>query len=228
MRQIKEFKIRCSAIGKIMTNPRSKKETISKTCKTYCIDWLKEQVYNRRKKFTSKYTQKGIEMEDKAIDFVGEMTNRFLVKNEAFYFNGHITGTPDIRIGDEMIIDIKCSWDAFTFPLFASEVPNKDYWWQLQGYMAITGCKSAQLTYVLIDAPEHIIEGEARRKMYSQGETEMSMEMYDEVYQDMTYDDVDGIYKIKTFNIERDETAIAKISERVELCREYIKELCSK
>ena len=41
---MKEFKIRCSAIGKIMTNPRSKTETLSKTTKTYLEEWSKEQI----------------------------------------------------------------------------------------------------------------------------------------------------------------------------------------
>jgi len=34
--QIKPFKVRCSAIGHIMTNSRSKTETLSETAKTYC------------------------------------------------------------------------------------------------------------------------------------------------------------------------------------------------
>ena len=46
------MKIRSSALGKIMTNPRSKKETLSAGCKTYIKELSKRrfiwiQVYNR-------------------------------------------------------------------------------------------------------------------------------------------------------------------------------------
>ena len=56
---MKEFKIRCSAIGKIMTNARSKTETLSKTTKTYLEEWSKEQIYKRKKEVFSKYIDKG-------------------------------------------------------------------------------------------------------------------------------------------------------------------------
>ena len=41
---MQDFKIRCSAIGKIMTDPRSKSEALSETTKTYCRQWLTEKV----------------------------------------------------------------------------------------------------------------------------------------------------------------------------------------
>ena len=42
--KIPEFKIRASCAGLIMTNPRSKSETLSKTCITYLEIWVKEQI----------------------------------------------------------------------------------------------------------------------------------------------------------------------------------------
>ena len=60
---MKQFKIRCSAIVQIMTNPRAKKDVeaglLSATTKTYYQDWYKEQLYKRRKTFSNKYVQKG-------------------------------------------------------------------------------------------------------------------------------------------------------------------------
>ena len=40
-----KLKIRCSAIGKIMTNSRSKSEVLSKTCKTYLQELAIEEMY---------------------------------------------------------------------------------------------------------------------------------------------------------------------------------------
>ena len=39
------LKIRCSAIGKIMTNARSKSEVLSKTCKSYLPELAIEEMY---------------------------------------------------------------------------------------------------------------------------------------------------------------------------------------
>ena len=75
-----KFKIRCSAIGKIMTEPRSKKDKetgeLSETAKSYCKEWLLENLFNRQNFQGSKYTEKGIEVEQQSIDFL--VDNGFL------------------------------------------------------------------------------------------------------------------------------------------------------
>ena len=69
---MKEFKIRCSAIGQIMTNSRSKSEALSKTTKSYLQEWVKEQIYKRKKTISSKYLEKGLIMEDNSLDYIAE------------------------------------------------------------------------------------------------------------------------------------------------------------
>ena len=54
MQTIKNFKIRASAGGQIMTNPRAKTELLSETTKTYVFDWLKENIYSYRKEISNK------------------------------------------------------------------------------------------------------------------------------------------------------------------------------
>ena len=91
---MKEFKIRCSAIGKIMTNPRSKTETLSKTTKTYLEEWSKEQIYNRKKEVFSKYIDKGNAVEVESLNFIAkELDISNLVKNEESFENGFLTRT---------------------------------------------------------------------------------------------------------------------------------------
>jgi hypothetical protein len=46
------LKIRCSALGKIMTNSRSKSEVLSKTCKTYLQELAIEEMYGIKKEFS--------------------------------------------------------------------------------------------------------------------------------------------------------------------------------
>lgn len=194
------FKIRASASGKIMTNARSKSELLSETTKTYVKEWLIEKIYGFRKEIKSKYLTKGLKLEDTAIDKAIEWLDLpFTLKNEKFFEDDFFCGTPDLIV-DNVVYDIKCSWDAFTFPLFENEIPNKDYFYQLQVYMHLTGCKKAVLTYVLLNTPEEL------------------------TYEDKNnYDNMDKKYRIKTFEIDYSEEVIADLQQRVTNIREYLK-----
>lgn len=253
---MKEFKIRCSAIGKIMAGTigltdaqqreldgllsretmttkqgermaelRAKQTDIElpQGVKSYCQDWVKEQEYNRRKEFQSKYTQKGLIMEDDGIDMIGrKIGETHIVKNELFYENEFMTGTPDIILFDT-IADNKCSWDCFTFPLFEQEIPNMDYWWQGQGYMHLTGCSSYKLCYTLVDTPIHLIQKQA---YYYASDNGFNVDdVLPEFIEKMTYGKIDEKMKIKVFDFDYDPQAIKKIEERVLLCRNYITSL---
>jgi hypothetical protein len=194
------FKIRASASGKIMTNARSKSELLSETTKTYVKEWLIEKIYGIRKEIKSKYLTKGLKLEDTAIDKAIEWLDLpFTLKNEKLFEDDFFCGTPDLIV-DNVVYDIKCSWDAFTFPLFETEIPNKDYFYQLQVYMHLTGCRKAVLTYVLLNTPEEL------------------------TYEDKhNYDNMDKKYRIKTFEIDYSEEVIADLQQRVTNIREYLK-----
>ena len=223
---MQDFKIRCSSIGKIMTDPRSKSEALSETTKTYCRQWLTEKVYGRRIDVTSKQMDKGTTMEGVAIDFAANIVepSALWFKNEERFSDQCMAGTPDV-LTDTHVFDIKCPWSFSTFPLFETELPNKDYFWQLQGYMALTGRQSAAILYVLTDAPEHILNDEARKLSYQRGLGGDTTETIEEVRHLLTYPDVAETLKFKRFDVARDDAAIEKIRDRVEACRGYIAEL---
>lgn len=194
------FKIRASASGQIITNPRSKTELLSETTKLYVYDWLKEQIYGVRKQLNNKYVNKGLQLEDKAIDKAIEVLNlSFAIKNETYYEDDFFCGTPDLIV-DGIVYDIKCSWDCFTFPLFDTEIPTKGYFYQLQVYMHLLGLKKAKLVYVLLNTPDELT--------------------YEEKHD---YSKIDEKYKIKTFEVDYDANVIADLQQRVENIREFIK-----
>ena len=63
----------------------------------------------------SKYIDKGNAVEVESLAFISkELDIPSLVKNEESFENGFLTGTPD-AILDEYIIDVKNSWDCFSF-----------------------------------------------------------------------------------------------------------------
>jgi len=228
---MKEFKIRCSAISKIMGEPRSKADKeaglLSQTAKTYCEDWFKEQVYGRKREFTSKYTQKGNEVEDNSLDFVAEQLGYgMLIKNEEFFENDFMTGTPDIIVPD--LIDVKNSWDCFTFPLFETKIPNMDYYWQGQGYMHLTERAEFKLIYVLSDTPLHLIRKEAYWYAKNNGYEESDEDILNEFRAKMKYPDIPNNLKIKSFDIKRIDNDIKLIKQQVIKCRTYIETLKTK
>lgn len=222
---MKEFKIRCSQIGKIVGT--GKKNPLTQTAMSYCKSWLKEQLYNRRIEFRSKYTEKGCIVEDESIDFIGEQLGLgFLIKNDKQFENDYFTGEPDILPPNlDLVIDAKNSWSWETFPILESEIPTTDYYWQLQGYMSLTGRHYAKLCYVLSDTPQHLIEREARRYCYDSGFEELDIDIYNKFLANMTYSDVPEKLKIKVFDIERNDEDIATTEKKVLECREYISTL---
>ena len=214
---MKQFKIRCSQIGQIMTNPRSKSELLSKTTMSYMQKHRAEEIYGRREEITSKQMDKGILMEAEAIELAARYFGWGMVfKNEKFYENEYLTGTPDVVLADE-VPDIKCPWSCFTFPLFDTE-PDKNYWWQLQGYMALTGLGKAKLVYCLMDLPEDILDKEVYYGT-GRGIDEEKIRDYH------TYSTLPDKLRIKSFDIVRDQAAIDSIYTRVEECRSYYLEM---
>lgn len=215
------MKVRCSQIGKIMTNPRKSGEVLSQTAKTYVQDLVLEEKYGIKKEFSSRYTDKGNEVEDLSIGLVNEVLNyNFIYKNDEHFSNDWITGTPDVNT-DEVLIDVKSSWDASTFPWFETEIPNKDYYYQLQGYMWLTGKKESVLAYCLIDTPLDMVNNEVRRAHWNAliiGEDE---QLRKEVESKHKFGHIPKNRRVKYWFVQRDESVIEQIKERVELCREY-------
>ncbi len=215
------MKIRASQLGKIMTSSKTKGETLSKTCKTYLQELAIENTYGIRKELWSRYTDKGNECENEAIELVNDVLNLgFIYKNDENLNNEWITGTPDVNT-NEILLDVKSSWDATTFPFFEDEIPNKDYYYQLQGYMELTGREKALLIYCLIDTPEDILLDEIRRESWKRKEIQISEEVEDYVRNLHCFDSLPKHKRLKIYEIEKHEPTIEKIYTKVNECREY-------
>ena len=222
------MKIRSSAIGKIMTNPKTKGETLSQTTKTYLQELAVQEVYGIRKEFSSRYTDKGNEVEELSIALCNDVLNLgFIYKNEEHYSNEWITGTPDVNT-NEILLDVKSSWDATTFPFFDTELKNKDYFYQLQGYMWLTDKEECLLCYCLIDTPLQIVEDEIRREHWKQSLIEESLDLRAFVQAKHTFGHIPKEKRVKTFKIAKDDEVIEAIKTRIEECREYYNELINK
>jgi hypothetical protein len=219
------MKIRASQIGKLMTSSKTKGEVLSKTTKTYVQELAIEHKYGIRKEFWSRYTDKGNEVEPKSIKLVENVLGlKGIFKNKERITNEWITGKPDVNT-NEVLLDVKSSWDATTFPFFETECPNKDYYYQLQGYMWLTGKDEALLCYCLVNTPFQIVEDEVRREHWKQGLIDESLDVRDFVQSKHNFDHIPKEKRVKAFKIAKDESVIEQIKERIELARVYYNNL---
>ena len=125
------------------------KPELSAGAKTYLQEWYageREDIY-------SKYMHKGNLCEDECIELMTDVLGLGIAtKNQTTFENEWIIGTPDVIAGG-IVYDTKCSWDRKTL-INSAITLNKDYEWQLRGYMWLTNSEQAVLFYGLLDTPE--------------------------------------------------------------------------
>jgi len=200
---------------------------LPKGAKTYCKIWLKQKMFNRKQEWKAIVVDKGLCCEEDGIKFIKDMFSYSdFEKNDEFFENDFMEGSPDI-LHNEIVRDTKLSWDLFTFPMFDDEIPNDDYWWQLQGYMILTGYKKASLDYVLIDTPKPLVMLDLKKLYYQSGGVaeDWTPEKYEYLYPNYRFDDIPKEKRLKSFEFEQEPGLEDKIRQRVLMCRKYIETL---
>lgn len=151
------FKIRCSSFADIMADGKKPGE-LSVGAKTYCKKWLKQHLYGRREELKSKYIDKGNGTEEEGFTLLAsELVKDMVYKNTERRSNDWLEGECDL-FHKGKVYDNKSAWSLETFPMFEIEIPDKKYWYQLQGYGILWECYDLVLVYTLNDAPEDMVE----------------------------------------------------------------------
>lgn len=253
--------VRCSSIGDLMTEPKSKADKdagkLSQTAIKKINAIYAEQIEGREKYVDSKYLEKGKVREEKSIDLLSVYERRMYRKNDQRLTNEYLTGEPDLFIGKsiheaEVIVDIKTSWDRFSFLNHRTEKLNDDYFYQLQGYMDLTGAQSAKLVYTCVNSSVEIIDDEKYSAARRMGLIDTSYQ-HPEYLEICKQIEINHIYDIKDFleeyphfefhnnlnewrydipvnrrihivEIPRDQDVIDAIHSKVEQVRQFISE----
>ena len=154
-----EILIHCSSLGKLLTNPKSKADieqnNLSATAKTHLIEVYAKELYDFRKELNNKYIAKGNEVEQDGIDTLSLQLRYPMEKNEEIFSNDFFVGTPDV-ITQNMVFDVKSSYDWITF---LSNIPSEldpMYVAQVNSYLDLLGYDTGYIAYVLLDTPESI------------------------------------------------------------------------
>lgn len=232
-----DYKFHPSSLGLIMTDSRVKDE-IGETCKSHLLECFIEKKYGRTKDITNKFIEKGLLAEEDSIDLYTLVKDKLFIKNAEQLDNEFFIGTPDLFEGESIktasvIIDLKTSWNIFTFFQCMHKAIDKKYFWQLQAYMDITGAKEGRLVYCLVNTPYKLVEDEKKKLLWTMGvidaeEDQAYIEACKRVDLNSNYDDIPIEEKYIEFIIPRDDEAIEKAHERVKFCRNFLNKLSSK
>jgi hypothetical protein len=194
------LRIRCSSLSKIMTEPKSKDEVLSVGAKTYIEDLAKEFVYGYVKEVSSKEMEKGLIVEQACIDLLNEVLFTNYVKNTERRENDWLTGECDIFTGRK-IHDIKAPWSLATFPATVFAGRDKDYEWQLRGYMMLWNVDESEIDYCMVSTPDELIRYEPESIHY--------------------VDHIDPMLRVTRVPYKRDKALEGKIKQKVDAAREY-------
>lgn len=178
--------------------------SLSAGAKTAVECMAKELVYGYTRTFSSKYTEKGLAVEDDSIALYNSVFFTNHVKNTERRTNEWITGEADI-VAPTKIIDIKSSWSLDTFPVIAASGADTTYEWQTRAYMWLWDKPAAEVAYCLVNTPDHLIGYEPAEYHY--------------------VDEIPEILRVTRVQYTRDLAAEERIKVKVEAARRYLAEL---
>lgn len=191
--------------------------------------------WNPAKDLGNKYTEKGKKGEEEAITIVCRLDKVLYIKNELTFENDFFKGTPDIIVGDdpynaEKIVDVKCPWDCETF--FAnlnSEEINPQYFFQMQGYMALCNAPVAEVHFCMVDIPDYMWQKESlklfnRMEVVTEDDIDFKIAQA-QLFRNLNFGDMPLPERRIKFTIDRDDEIINKVYSQVEKCRPYLQEI---
>lgn len=159
---MRDLRIRCSSIGKIMTEPKTLKEgPLSVGAKTHIRELAAQDIFGVDFEISDKRLEKGKLVEDEAIALVSRVRGLSLTKNTERRTNEWITGEADVF--DPLHSrghDVKSAWSVQTFPICPEDVAGTQralYEWQMVGYCWLWDADEWSIDYCLLDTPENLI-----------------------------------------------------------------------
>lgn len=199
--------IRCSSLGRLMTEPKTLKEgPLSAGAKTCIRELVAQDLFGVDFEFSSRETEKGNRCEPDSIALLNRVRGLSLVKNTERRSDGFITGECDLfdaprRRGH----DLKTSWSIKTFPIHRADCEDRAYEWQARGYLKLWDADEWEVNYALLNTPEDLIG-----------------------YEPVTLHFVDHIpehLRLTTWTIKRDAEKEKLMAEKVKAARDYYAEV---
>ncbi|WP_395073839.1 hypothetical protein [Flavobacterium sp.] len=129
--------------------------------------------WKRKKLLQNKYLEKGNINEEDSLELKSDVDCVSYWKNDEFFDNGYVCGTPD-NVSDK-IRDIKSNYEFDTFK--RAELTTL-YAWQIKAYLWLTSLKNGELVYALTNSPAHRIDAEKKSMWFSMGQPDYEEERW--------------------------------------------------
>jgi hypothetical protein len=206
---VREVLFRCSSVGKLMAEPRSKSEVLSVSAKTYIRELVAQDLFGVDFEVSAKSMEKGNLVEPDAIALLNRVRGLSLVKNTERRSDGFLTGECDLfdaaaRRGH----DTKAPWSIATFPITEEDIDDKMlklYEWQCRGYMRLWDADEWEVNWCLVNTPEHLI-----------GYEPVTLHFVDHIPERM---------RLTTWAVKRDIDKEAAMIEKIKHARRYYAEV---
>ena len=201
---------RCSSVGKLMTEPRSKSDgPLSEGAKTAIRDMAAQNILGVDFEVSSKEMEKGNLCESDSIALLNTVRGLSLTKNTERRSDAFLTGECDLfdaprRRGH----DLKTAWSAATFPISAEDIggsQRKLYEWQARGYMRLWDADEWEVNYCLVNTPEELIRWEPQTMHF--------------------VDHIPKHHRVTTWTINRDGKLEDAMVEKIKAARDYYAEV---
>ncbi len=226
-----------AAIIPILESQKDVELPLSEGTKSFLTSLYSLVKYNKQAVFKdrgNKFTQKGKEAEEQSIKLVSILEGKLFYKHEGRQENPWIAGHPDVLDKDDegnvvRVIDVKTPWDAENFFSLLGKELSPQYYWQMQGYLALNNCYHGEVHFCLIDQPQHFIKNERERLLRSMDViSELSPEFVEaekRLINNMTFGDIAPNERRLVYKVERNDDELQKVYKQVEKAREYLIEI---
>jgi len=235
MTDFSQVTVRCSSLGKLMTEPKSASDkaagNLSETAKTELIRTYSDFKYGRYVDIKSKYTEKGKAVEETSITMVSVILDCEFEKNTERKTDGWISGEIDCvgNVGGiRTVVDTKSSWDMVTFLSAISGSLNSDYVAQMKGYCQLWETQQAIVAYCLTSCPQHLLEAEKYKLLKSMNVISEESPEYQlaalSLEHNLTFDEIPLEERVFLFYVQRDDEWMQRVRGKVEKGRDWLRD----
>jgi hypothetical protein len=170
--------------------------------------------------------------EHKSLALICELDGVGYKKHKALIKNRYLKGILDCYLGTSLkridkVTDIKtaASMQSLLYLIKDEETKSK-YYWQIMGYLAITGAQEGEVCHCLVSYSERIINDEINKFLQRTKNLGFDGDYIEaqihRIKFNMTFDEIPIEQRVVRFKVERDEDAIKNIYEKVKFCRKWL------
>lgn len=146
-----------------------KEMSLSAGAKTFLKTLAKEFMFGYHKVVETKYMDKGLALEQAAIEFINNRRFKNYMKNTERRASEYLTGECDIYVPGVKTIDTKVSWSLDTFPALSEDAHDPIYEWQGRAYMKLWDVPEHEVVHVMLDTPDELIPRWEQRELHKVG-----------------------------------------------------------